>query len=159
MKELRMLTMNFDFISYHRSVTTGCRLKSDFQFQRSDIKRTLIDRIFSYKPHKQRFVKTLRPEWSGKHLPGDIFKCVFLNKSFVFLSKCHQNLLPRRHMTMRRHWYNGVVVKAISHCPNQWRPNAVTHVCVIRSQWVKLKEIWFHSLRLLGILWLTFTNR
>ena len=85
-KELGILLMNFNFISYHRWVTTGCRWKRDFHLQRSDIKRTLIDRIFSYKPHKQRFVKTPRPEWNGKHFPGDIFKCVFLNSKYFFIN-------------------------------------------------------------------------
>ena len=92
-QELRMLTMNYNFISYHRPVTTGWRWKCDFQLQRSDIKRSLIDRIFSYMPHKQRFVKTPRPAWNGRHLPDDIFTCVFLNQKYCILIKMSPNFI------------------------------------------------------------------
>ena len=85
-------------------------------------------------------VNTLRPRENGRHFADDIFKCIFLNEnvwipinvSLKFVPKGPINNIPtlRQIMAWRRSGN-----KPLSE-PVMLR--LMTHICVARSQWVKL---------------------
>ena len=56
---------------------------------------------------------------NGFNFPGDIFKCIFVNKSFVFWSDVHRSLFPRVQTTKSQHWFS---CSTPSHLLNQADP-------------------------------------
>ena len=83
-------------------------------------------------------VNTLRPRQIGRHLPDDIFKCIFLSEnvniyftiSMTFVHKGPINNIPALVQIMA--W------RRPGDKPNSepMRVNLLTHICVTRPQWV-----------------------
>ena len=77
---------------------------------------------------------TLRPWQNGRHFPDDIFQCIFLNEKFRF----HRNLFQKAPI-------NNILslVQIMAWCHPSDKPwsqpmtvNFLTHICIIRPQWV-----------------------
>ena len=84
-------------------------------------------------------LNTLRPRQNGRHLPDDIFKCIFLNEdawisikiSLKFVLKGPINKIPAlvKIMAWRRSGN-----KPLS---EPMMVSLLTHICVTRPQWIK----------------------
>ena len=86
------------------------------------------------------YFNTLRPRQNGRHIAGDIFKCIFMNEnawislkiSLKFVPKFRINNIPALVQIMTWHWPGD---KPLSE-PMMF--SLLTHICVTRPQWVKL---------------------
>ena len=86
-----------------------------------------------------KFYLTLRPRQNGRHLPDDIFKCIFLNEnvwislkiSLKFVSKVPINNIPALVLIMA---WGRPGDKPLS---EPMMVSLPTHICVTRHQWVK----------------------
>ena len=84
-------------------------------------------------------INTLRPRQNGRHLPDDIFKWIFLNENvwistkipLMFVPKGLINNIPAlvQIMAWRRSGDKPLLEPMMV--------NLLTHICVIRPQWVK----------------------
>ena len=97
-------------------------------------------------------ISTLRPRHHGRHFPGDIFKCIFLNEnvsisikiSLKFVSKVPINYIPALVQIMD---WRRPGDKPLS------EPMVVslqTHICLTRPQWVNLHNKIFNKGLLAG---------
>ena len=87
-------------------------------------------------------VNTLRPRWNGRHLAGDVFKCIFLNENVKILLKISQKFVPNgpinnipslvQVMAWRR--------PGDKPLPEPIMVSLLTHICVARPQWVNIRE-------------------
>ena len=86
----------------------------------------------------------LRPRRNDRHIPDDIFKCIFLMKMHEFRFKFHWSLL-----TMCQHWFRLWLCteQATSHYLNQWWPRLPMHICVTLPQWVNVMNAQHFSSR------------
>ena len=85
-------------------------------------------------------VNTLRPRQHGRYFPDDIFKCIFLNEnvgipikiSMKFVPKGSINIIPAlvQIMAWRRPGDKPLSEPMVVSLP--------THICVTRTQWVKM---------------------
>ena len=84
-------------------------------------------------------INTLRPRQNGRHLPEDIFKCIFLNENVWTLHKISLKFVPKGRI-------NNIpaLVQIMAWCRPGDKPlsepmmvNLLTHICVTRPQWVK----------------------
>ena len=50
-------------------------------------------------------VNTLRPRQDGRHFADDIFKCIFLMKTFDFRLKFYWSLFLRAYLTIFQDWF------------------------------------------------------
>ena len=50
-------------------------------------------------------VNTLRPRQNGRHLPDNIFKCIFLNENVRIPIKIRRSLFLRVQLTIFQHWF------------------------------------------------------
>ena len=103
-------------------------------------------------------VNTLRPRQNGRHFPDDIFKWIFLNEIIWISMKMSLKVVPRGSIN------NILALVQIM----TWRHpgdkplsepmmvRSLTHICVIRPQWVKLSKL--QTIKL-PVIWnaLTFT--
>ena len=88
-------------------------------------------------------LNTLRPKQNGRHLPDDIFKCIFLNESIwiwinislKFVPRCPIDNIPALVQIMAWRWPGD---KPLSEPMMVRLP---THICVTRPQWVKIPPI------------------
>ena len=51
------------------------------------------------------FTKLISPGQNGRHFADDIFRCIFMNESFIFCLKFHWSLFLRVQMTITQHWF------------------------------------------------------
>ena len=87
-------------------------------------------------------LNTLRPRQNGRHLPDNIFKCIFLNEnvwisikiSLKFVPKVPINNIPALVLIMARRWPGD---KPLS---EPMMVSLPTHICVTRPQWVKPEQ-------------------
>ena len=99
---------------------------------------------------------TLRPRQNGRHLSGDIFKCIFLNENIWFFIKISLKFVPKgpindipalvQIMAWRRLGNKPLSEPIVDRLP--------MHLCVTRPQWVKkcsTKVVCFSSNWLTGI--------
>ena len=90
---------------------------------------------------KSDFFNSLRPRQNGRHLPNDILKCIFLNEyvwisikiSLKFVRKGPIKIIPALVQIMA---WRRPGDKPLSE-PMMF--SLLTHICVTRPQWVKLK--------------------
>ena len=80
----------------------------------------------------------------GRDKMAVIFQTIFSNafswmKMFNFRLRFHWIVFPRVQLTIFQHWFRWWLgaVQATSHYLNQWWYSLLTHICVIRPQWVK----------------------
>ena len=88
-------------------------------------------------PH---IINTLRPRQNGRHFPDDVYKCIFLNENVWISIKTSLKYLPKgpinnipalvQIMAWRRPGDKPLYEPMMVRLP--------THICVTRSQWVKL---------------------
>ena len=85
-------------------------------------------------------VNTLRPRQNGRHLPDDIFICIFLNENIWVFTKISLKFVPKG-LTSN--------IPALAQIMAWRRPgdkpssepmmvSALTHICVTRPQWVNI---------------------
>ena len=82
---------------------------------------------------------TLRPRQNGRHFPGDIFKCIFLNENAWIAIKISLKFVPKgpinkslalvQIMAWRR-WGDKLLSEPLM-------VSLLTHICVTRPQWIK----------------------
>ena len=78
-------------------------------------------------------INVLRPRQNGRHFPGDILKCIFLNENVWISLKISLNFVPK----VRINNIPALVqIMATSHYLHQWWYNLQTHICLTRPQWV-----------------------
>ena len=85
-------------------------------------------------------INTLRPRKNGRHLPDDIFKCIFLNENVWILLKISLKFVPKVPI-------NNIPALVLIMA---WRRpgdkplseailvSSLTHICVTRPQWVNM---------------------
>ena len=84
-------------------------------------------------------INTLRPRQNGRHVPDDIFKCIFLNENVRILIKISLNFVPNGPMNNNPASVQIMAWRRIGDKPlsEPMIVNLRTHICVTRSQWVK----------------------
>ena len=60
--------------------------------------------VLSQVPHHDTMI-ALRPRQNGRHLPDDIFKCIFLMKMYEFRLRFHWSLFLGVQTTISQHWF------------------------------------------------------
>ena len=84
-------------------------------------------------------INTSRPRQNGRHIPHDIFKCIFLNENIWILIKISLKFVPKGPINN---------IPSLVHIMAWRRPGdkplfepmmvwLLTHICVTRPQWVK----------------------
>ena len=88
------------------------------------------------------WVNTLRQRQNGRHLPDDIFKCIFLNENVWISHKISLKFVPRVPINN----IPALVLIMAWHRPGD-KPlsepmmvSLLTHICVIPPQWVKIES-------------------
>ena len=85
-------------------------------------------------------LNTLRPRQNGRHLPDDIFKCIFLNENVWISLKISLKFVPRVPINN----IPALVLIMAWHRPGDkllsepMMVSLLTHICVTRLQWVKI---------------------
>ena len=80
-----------------------------------------------------------RPRQDGYHFPDDILKCIYLNENVLISSEISLKFVPKGPINN---------IPALVQIMVWRRPvSLLTHICVIRPQWVKGKIIWHLSVR------------
>ena len=81
---------------------------------------------------------TLRPRQNGRHLPYDIFKCIFLNENASIALKISLNFVPKVRINNIPALVQIMVWRRPGNKPlsEPMMVNLLMHVCVTRPQWV-----------------------
>ena len=85
-------------------------------------------------------LNTLRPRQDGRHFPGEVLKCIFLNENVYISLKISMKFVPQV-------WINDIPA-LVQIMPWRWPGNRplsepmmvslLTHICITRPQWVKI---------------------
>ena len=89
-------------------------------------------------------VNSLRPSQNGRHFADDIFKCIFLNEIYEFRLRFHRNLFLWFELILFQHWFTEILAwrrPADKPLSEPMMVNLLTHICVIRPQWIKLTSL------------------
>ena len=88
-----------------------------------------------------RWVDTLRPRQNGRHLPDDIFKCIFLNENVWISLKISLKFVPRVPINNIPALVLIMAWRRLDNKPlsEPMMVNLPTHICVTRPQWVKCR--------------------
>ena len=84
-------------------------------------------------------VNTLRLGQFGGKVVDDIFKCIVFNQNVWLLIKISLKFVPKGLIDNESAlvWVMAWHLQGTNHYPNISWPSSMTHICVIRPQWVK----------------------
>ena len=86
------------------------------------------------------FIKTMGPRQDGRHFPGNIFKCIFLNENVWISINISLKFVPKDPI-------NNIpgLAQIMAWCRPGDKPlsepmmvSLLTHICVIRPQWLNM---------------------
>ena len=80
-------------------------------------------------------LSTLRPRQTCRHFSSNILKSIFFNEKVswkIVSMKISLQFLPKGPVNKKP------ALVPVGNCLNQWLPSLLTHICITRSQWVKI---------------------
>ena len=86
------------------------------------------------------------PGRNGRHFADDICKCIFLNENVLLSIKIPLKFIPNGPISNIPALVQIMAWRRPGHYLNQYWPNSLTHICGIRSRWVKLSGICIHQM-------------
>ena len=88
-------------------------------------------------------VSTLRPRQNGRHFPDDIFKCTFLIEKVWILIEISLKFVPRDQIDNITTLVQIMAWRRPGDKPlsEPMVVSLLTHICVIRHQWVKISKL------------------
>ena len=84
-------------------------------------------------------INTLRPKQNGRHLPDDIFKCIFLNENGRISIQISLKFVPKFPINNITTFVQVMAWRRPGDKPlsEPMTVSLLTHICVTRPQWVK----------------------
>ena len=84
---------------------------------------------------------TLRPRQNGRHFADDIFKCIFLFENVCFPIWISPRFVPKGQINIIPTFVQIMAWRRLGDKPlsEQMMVSILTHICVTRPQWVKIK--------------------
>ena len=105
------------------------------------------------RPTKRRQVNTLKQRQNGRHLPDDIFKCIFLDEDVWIPIKLSLKFVPKSPIKNTPALVQIMACRLVG-AKLLYEPMMIkvaTHICVIRPQWVNILALNYTTVFLLLI--------